>query len=140
MAGRFRASRQWAYERAPAIVLANLAFALVCAWTRIVPGFLLYMLAATTAIASAAVSTMHSWRIFATEEQLGFRRYRDALWYDMAGKGLPDGYYGLLIAVFVALFLTGFWIPAVAVAAASGFLASAWAEAKRKWPGDPPTN
>jgi hypothetical protein len=137
---RFRVLGQWVFERAPAIILINIGFALFSAWTRLVPALVLYALATATALGAVAVYSIGFWREFASKEELGFRRNRDMLWYDAVGKGLPDDYYGLLIAIVLGALLTGLWMPALVVVGACALLSGAWAHAKRKWPGDPPNN
>jgi hypothetical protein len=86
MAGRFRAFREWTFEHAPASVLANLGLAIAAAWTRLIPGLVLYLLAAITAILAVMVATRQFWRDFASKEELGFRRNRDLLWYGVAAR------------------------------------------------------
>ena len=135
---RFGAFRTWLFEHAPAIALASFAFALLSAWTRWVPAALVCIAAAGIAVAFLIVSTIGIGKEFASKEELGFRRNRDMIRYDIAYKGLPDVTYGFATGMFIAVFLTGFWTPAVVLVVAGGLLGQAWAFAQRKWPSDNP--
>jgi hypothetical protein len=71
-----------------------------------------------------------------TEQDLGFARNRDWLFYLFTNRGYPRKYW-LLQPLWVAGFLlTGIKLPYVLLVIAAGLLLAAWASDQRKYPAD----
>ena len=123
----------------PRIVLWNLAIAIFGFWSGLMPSFVVYILTAATAAAALLVTLVRALPSqLQSKEALGFTRTRDLIAYEVFDKGVDDNYYGLAIACFLALPLSGARLPYVALVVASLGLAAAWAAATRRWPKDDP--
>ena len=135
MAGTYRpgtltlAATRWA----PAIILCDLAIAILACWSGLIPAFLLCLLAVATGAAAIIVMLRYLRTIgLRTVEELGFGRDR----HDLAGKGIRDEAYGLWLACFIGFIACGGHGPQAVLAGSAAFLTSAWASATRRWPID----
>ncbi len=122
---------------APAIVLGDVAVAILARWTDVVPALAVLALAALTLAAAVIAGIVYIRRPgLRTNAQLGFPRNRDAIAYDAAGRGTRDGFYGLAIACFAGIIMSGGRMPQILVMLAAFLLTLGWGAATQLWPVD----
>ena len=123
----------------PRIVLWNLAIAIFGFWSGLMPALIVYALTGATVAAALLVTLVRTLPSrLQSKEAMGFTRTRDLIAYEALDRGVDDNYYGLAIAGFLALPLSGARLPYVALVFASLGMAAAWAAATRRWPKDEP--
>ena len=123
-----------ASRRAPLIIVAAIVAAVAGAWSN-APQWPFYALTLALLMLALIVWGLRGpARLLKSKEQLGFRRNRDWLGFELFAKGTPRGYYALAIVSWLAVVLTGLRFPYAAVAIAGGLLTVAWGENMRRYP------
>jgi len=116
------------------IVGMAIVAAVAGAWSN-APHWPFYALAIALFLLAAVVWTRRGLaRQLKSKEQLGFRRNRDWLGFELFVKGTPRGYYALAFVSWFAVVLTGLRFPYAAVAIAGTMLTVAWGEDRRRYP------
>ena len=127
-----------ASARAPIIVGVAIIVAVAGAWSN-VSHWPFYALAIALLVLAAVVWARRGLtRQLKSKEQLGFRRNREWLGFELFAKGTPRGYYALAFASWFAVVLTGLRFPYAAVALAGMALTVAWGEDRRRYPDEKP--
>ena len=125
-----------ASQRAPVIIGMAIVAAVTGAWWK-APHWPFYPLTIALVLLAAVVWGRRGLaRQLKSKEQLGFRRNRDWLAFQLFAKGTPRGYYALAFVSWLAVVLTGLRFPYAAVAIAAMMLTVAWGEDRRRYPSE----
>jgi Flp pilus assembly protein TadB len=125
-----------ASRRAPLIIGAAVVAAVAGAWWN-APHWPFYALTiALLPLALVIWGRRGLARQLKSKEQLGFRRNRHWLGFELFAKGTPRGYFALAFLSWFAVVLTGFRFPYAAVAIVGMLLTIAWGEDRRRYPSE----
>jgi hypothetical protein len=126
-----------ASQRAPVIIGVAIVAAVAGAWWN-APHWPFYALTIALLLLAAVLWGRRGLaRQLKSKEQLGFRRNRDWLGFELFAKGTPRGYYALAFVSWFAVVLTGPRFPSAAVAIGAMVLTAAWGEDRRRYPSGP---